>query len=66
VKPSESNIQGAGICSRCGWGIDVHPLDAEGVDVGRCLTADESIRLAAEPDLFESLLIIRDFPRAAR
>jgi hypothetical protein len=25
----------------CGWTYDLHPLDAEGVDVGRCPTEDE-------------------------
>jgi hypothetical protein len=64
VKPAETNIQGAGLCRMCGWGIDVHPLDAELVDVGRCPTPAEQTALRNAPDLYSMLLIVRDFPPA--
>jgi hypothetical protein len=35
------DLAGAGYCPSCEWGIDLHPYDAEGVDVGRCPTEHE-------------------------
>jgi hypothetical protein len=36
---------GSGYCPRCHWAIDLHPYDAEGVDVGRCPMPHEQERL---------------------
>lgn len=37
---------GSGHCLMCGWTYDLHPLDAEGVDAGRCPTREEQEQLA--------------------
>jgi hypothetical protein len=65
IAPIGPNVQGSGYCPSCGWGIDLHPLDAEGIDVGRCPTPDERARLhSALPDLYELLRVAADFPPA--
>lgn len=64
MTPERTNIRGAGLCPACGWGIDIHPLDAEEIDVGRCPDQDEQRQLAEAPDLYSMLLVVRDFPNA--
>lgn len=64
MTPLDSDIAGAGLCPGCGWGIDIHPLDAELVDVGRCPTEEEQTALREAADLYEMLLVVADFPPA--
>ncbi len=66
MRPPQTNLRGAGFCPRCGWGIDIHPFDFEGIDVGRCPTPEEQQSLRDAPDLYAALVVARDFPRAER
>lgn len=57
---------GSGHCPMCGWTWDLHPLDAEGLDVGRCPTTAEQMDLSyAIGENMARLKNIADgFPRA--
>ena len=52
----------AGQCRRCGWDYNLHPLDAEGVDVGRCPTEAESALLSKHPAWADLMILVREFP----
>lgn len=57
---------GSGHCPMCGWSYDLHPYDAEGIDVGRCPSKNEQAILQRAIDRHKVGLkgIVVDFPRA--
>jgi hypothetical protein len=61
------DLDGAGYCPRCLWAIDLHPYDAEGIDVGRCPTEREQEQLARMVRNNERRLrdLINSFPAEA-
>ena len=56
----------AGQCTRCGWDYNLHPFDAEGIDVGRCPTEAESKELEEHPAWKEIMATVRTFPAESK
>lgn len=58
----------SGHCPMCGWTYDLHPLDAEGVDVGRCpsQTEQDLLEFYYSRHMQSLKALALNFPRAAR
>jgi hypothetical protein len=58
------NLRGSGYCPGCRWAIDLHPTDADGVDVSRCPTVveQEQIEFMLDSHKRELLALATRFP----